>query len=73
MSSVGSKRELARDPVALFSSLPPTEGLGHGPKGAETRTLLLCSLIIGDRFIAPRHGRYSRKQVLERSLELLLA
>lgn len=47
-------------------------GLGLDPLEAEARSLLAYSLLIGDFFIAPAHGRYARRTVLEHATGLLL-
>ncbi len=39
---------------------------------AEERAMLMYSLLIGNYFIAARHGRRSRKRVLDDSIEFLL-
>ena len=46
--------------------------LGLSPADAEARGLLFYSLLIGDYFIAPRHGRFSRANVLQRGIDFLL-
>lgn len=46
--------------------------LGLSPADAEARCLLYYSLLIGDYFIAPSHGRFSRPKVLERGIDFLL-
>lgn len=46
--------------------------LGLSPSDAEARCLLYYSLLIGDYFIAPSHGRFSRSKVLERGIDFLL-
>lgn len=43
------------------------------PEEVEARSMLLFSLAIGNHFIAAGHGPLSRKQVLDRARELLLA
>lgn len=46
--------------------------LGLSAADAEARCLLYYSLLIGDYFIAPSHGRFSRENVLKRSIDFLL-
>lgn len=46
--------------------------LGHTGAELEGRCLLMYSLLIGDYFIAAKHGRFSRGRVLEAALEALL-
>lgn len=46
--------------------------LGLSPSDAEARCLLYYSLLIGDYFIAASHGRFSRENVLKRSIDFLL-
>jgi hypothetical protein len=40
---------------------------------AVARSLMLYSLLIGNHFIAARHGRLSRARVLELSVDAILA
>lgn len=42
------------------------------PEDAEARAMLMYSLLIGNVFIEARHGRRSRRRVLQRAIELLL-
>jgi AcrR family transcriptional regulator len=46
--------------------------LGLSPELAQARSLMLYSLLIGNHFIAARHGRMSRARVLELSVDQLL-
>jgi AcrR family transcriptional regulator len=46
--------------------------LGLDPAIAEARSLLVYSLLIGNRFIEASHGRTSRAKVLERAIGELL-
>lgn len=46
--------------------------LGLHPELAQARSLMLYSLLIGNHFIAARHGRMSRARVLELSVDELL-
>lgn len=46
--------------------------LGLEPAVAEARSLLLYSLLIGNRFIEASHGRSTRARVIERALSDLL-
>ena len=46
--------------------------LGLSSADAEARSLLFYSLLIGDYFIAPSHGRFSRAKVLQRGIDFLL-
>ena len=46
--------------------------LGLHPDLAQARSLMLYSLLIGNHFIAARHGRMSRARVLELSVDELL-
>jgi len=44
----------------------------HGADDVEARAMLIYSLLIGNYFIAARHGRRSRPRVLRDALALLL-
>ena len=43
------------------------------PGSSAMELYVVDCCIIGDRFIAPRHGRLSRRRVLDRALEFLVA
>lgn len=47
--------------------------LGLPPELAVARSLMMYSLLIGNHFIAARHGRLSRARVLELAIDELLA
>ncbi len=46
--------------------------LGGSNQDAEARSMLFYSLLIGDSFIVAKHGRFARRTILNRAVELLL-
>ena len=78
-------RDLARRDAATASAVERVDStrvgylrrnfrqLGLCAKDAEARSLLVYSLLIGDYFIAPCHGRLTRRSVLDHAFEYALA